>query len=112
MSPSCFATSAARCSLAVIASLAIAGSAAAQPEESGDRSVVIWTGHYDLESDAGARQMLARIHHAAVKMCGVDEDAAMAEGAVAFKRCVAELTSKAVRDLDAPRVTALANEGR
>jgi UrcA family protein len=91
------------------AGLAIAGSAAAQPDNN-DGSISIHVSYADLNlrSTDGAREMLSRIEGAATKVCGQEPEVQQLEERSLFKSCKAYAVGKAVRDLDAPMVTAMA----
>lgn len=61
----------------------------------------------NLNHPAGAAAMLGRIKAAAVRACGGAPDALDMAGRKAFRDCVTVATNDAVRQLNAPLVTAL-----
>lgn len=61
----------------------------------------------NLNHPAGAAAMLARIKHAAVRVCGGAPQAMDIRDRKNFRDCVAAATRDAVRQLNAPLVTAL-----
>jgi UrcA family protein len=87
-------------SLAATAALTIAG-----PAVSGDSMVVKLVG-INLSAETGAQVALQRIRLAARQFCGPDERRGIGEMALVMK-CRADMTEKAISQLDAARVTAL-----
>ena len=103
-------------SLVLTVSLVIAGAAAAQPNNNfGDldssRSVHVSYADLNLHTQAGARAIMARIDDAAVRACGGAPDLRMLERRALFNSCKTQTFNQAVRDLDAPLVTAMADLG-
>lgn len=92
-----------------LAALLLVGSAAAARDSAdgdGRTSTVVKYADLDLSSQAGAHQMLSRIHHAAKEVCGpqpFDEIDRHYE----FDPCVAKATKEAVARLGSPVVTAM-----
>jgi UrcA family protein len=60
----------------------------------------------DLTRQAGADVMIARIRRAAGSVCGGDKPLAWIRMAQQTRACIGETMTKAVRQLDAPLVTA------
>lgn len=85
-----------------------AGAAAAQQNDDGPRSVVVKYGDLNLDSQAGARVMLARIRSAASRACGEAVDIAMLDRFALYSHCRTASIDQAVRALNAPLVTAMA----
>ena len=86
--------------LAATAALAIASPAASE-----DAMIVKLVG-VNLDTDAGAQVALQRIRFAAREFCGPDFRKGLADQILTTK-CQAEMTEKAIRQLNATRVTAL-----
>jgi UrcA family protein len=99
------------CGGALAAALAVAGSAFAQTDDDpgAPHSVAVRYADLNLSSEAGARAMLDRITDAASRACGGDVDLRMLERRALYNRCKADTIDRAVRALDAPLVTAMAN---
>ena len=88
--------------LVAVAALA-ASSATAQAETAHMR---VRVGDLDLKTEAGAQGALERITIAARDFCAVQLEIPFTPG---YERCRRNLIALAVRQLDAPTVTALAN---
>ena len=61
----------------------------------------------NLESDAGARVALTRIHRAAVKVCGGEPEARLLERRAAYEGCVREAVDRTVASAHSARLKAL-----
>jgi UrcA family protein len=97
--------------LTLAASLALAGAAAAQPDEvDASRSVHVNYADLNLRSDEGARVMLSRIDSAAILACGGAPDLRMLDRRALFNRCKARTFDRAVSQLHSPLVTSVAGE--
>lgn len=70
-------------------------------------SIDVFFGDLNLNHTAGAASMLNRIKQAAVRVCGGTPDALDLRGQQHFRSCVTSATNDAVRQLNAPLVTAL-----
>lgn len=91
----------------------IAASSAQAGQSTGNRSEerTVEYGDLDLGSVPGARAALQRIERAAVSICGSYRHIREPRVRAKFKNCVDETTSRAVKNLNAPVVSAL-HEGR
>jgi UrcA family protein len=84
-------------------------SAASAATPSGDTiSVTISYNDLDLNTNAGAQAMLARITHAAGEICGTQPDAQQLDRVLAYKGCMTTVTDRAVAKLGSARVSAVA----
>jgi UrcA family protein len=96
---------------ATLATAGLASSAAAQT--TGDpwevRSQRVSYRDLNINDEAGARILLARVRHAAGNVCGPDEFVGLTDGRRQFARCVEEATTRAVAALNNPTVSALTN---
>jgi UrcA family protein len=92
-------------SLLAAASLSIAGAASAQSDAT---SIHVSYADLNLRSDQGARSMLERIDDAAMRVCGGQPDIRQLAERDLFQKCKNQAVDRAVRDLDAPLVTAAA----
>jgi len=70
-------------------------------------SIDVFYGDLNLDHAAGAAVMLNRIKSAAVRVCGGAPHGLDLKGQRDFRACVADATNDAVRQLNAPLVTAL-----
>lgn len=89
----------------------IATSSAQAGQSTGKRSEerTVEYGDLDLGSVPGARAALRRIERAAVSICGSYRHIREPGVRAKFKKCVDETTSRAVKNLNAPMVSALHN---
>jgi UrcA family protein len=88
----------------LMAVIAFVASTATAEAETAQMRVKI--GDLDLKTETGAQQALKRIKTAAREFCEVPLELPLTRG---FERCHRDLVAKAVSQLDAPMVTALAN---
>jgi UrcA family protein len=88
---------------AAIAAFGFASASAAATPQQGTMRVQI--GDLNTTSTAGAKVTLSRIRHAAQKFCG--EGSRDLSRQAQEKRCVKEMTGKAVAKLNSPTVTAM-----
>lgn len=70
-------------------------------------SIDVFYGDLNLNHTAGAAVMLNRIKNAAGRVCGGAPDSLDLRGQKDFRACVISATNDAVRQLNAPLVTAL-----
>ena len=101
--------------LMLTASLAIASAAAAQSNgiHSNDIDaprVNVSYADLNLRSEAGAQVMMARIEDAAERVCGGAPDTRLLDRRALFNSCKAKTFDRAVRELHAPLVTAMAGD--
>jgi UrcA family protein len=89
---------------ALTASAFLCAMSAAQAEE-GQMHVKL--ADLNLATDAGAKSALARIQVSAANFCEVTEGRETLERMYVKKHCVADMTRKGVKKLNAPMVTAL-----
>ncbi len=68
--------------------------------------IEVFYGDLNLANPAGASAMLNRIKHAAIHVCGGAPHALDLQGRKDFRVCVVDATDDAVRQLNAPLVTA------
>jgi UrcA family protein len=92
-------------SLLATAALAIAGTASAQAD---DPSIHVSYADLNLHSQQGARAILGRIEDAADQVCGGQPDMRQLTERALYQACRRQAVEHAVRDLDAPVVTAMA----
>ena len=93
--------------VAIAAGLAFVQPASAQTEDAA-ASVRVTYADLNLQTHAGARAMLARLEAAAGRVCGNEPDIRDLARATPYQRCKAAALDAAVRQLDAPLVTAMA----
>jgi UrcA family protein len=93
---------------ALAASIMLCAFQAAQAQEAQMR---VKLAGVNLATDAGARTALARIAFSAANFCEKSTGRQTLERATVTDRCVAEMTAKSVRQLNAPLVTALLESG-
>lgn len=97
--------------MAAVAALTLTGTASfAAVNDDAVRTVVRY-GDLNLANPADAKRMNARIHAAAVSVCGDEPTNVDLAGQAYWRACVAQAESNAVAQLSAPMVTA-AHEGR
>jgi UrcA family protein len=97
--------------LAAVAAISLfAGlSTASAATPSGDTvSVTISYDDLDLNTNAGARAMFARITHAAGQICGTQPGSQLIDKVQAYKGCMSSITDRAVTKLGNARVSAVA----
>ena len=97
--------------LAAVAAITLfAGvSTASAATPSGDNvSVTISYSDLDLNTNAGARAMFARITHAAGEICGAQPDSQGLDQTRAYKGCMTSVTNRAVAKLGSAKVSAFA----
>jgi UrcA family protein len=96
---------------AVLALTAAAQPVAAQPLGGGDDtvSVRIRLADLDLTGQAGAAAAFSRIKAAASEICGPAPAIVELDRVMQHRSCVQGIVGRAVSDLDAPMVTALAS---
>lgn len=87
-----------------VAIVALAAPAAASHAATAQMRVRV--GDLDLKTEAGAQRALLRIKLAARDFCAIPLEIPLTPG---YERCQRSLIAKAVKQLDAPMVTALAN---
>ena len=92
-------------SVLAAASLSLAGAACAQVEQT---SVRVSYADLNLRSEPGARAMYGRIEDAAMHVCGQQPDIHQLTERELYQKCKSQAVDRAVRDLDAPLVTAAA----
>ena len=88
----------------MIAAFALAATAATARAETAQMRVRV--GDLDLKTEAGAVEALSRIKVAARDFCAIPQEIPLTHG---YARCRRNLIALAVKQLDAPMVTALAN---
>jgi UrcA family protein len=99
--------------VALIAVMALAGAATAEPA-SADPDIVqvrVWIGDLDLHSTAGAVSALGRIEMAARSICGEAPSPVDLTGRAQHRACTEAAIDNGVTTLGAPTVTAL-RQGR
>ena len=97
--------------MAAAIAFAVAGSAAAQTDDSGaPPSVKVSYGDLNLASSAGAKAMLVRIRSAASRACGDAPDLRDLGRVAIYNRCRTDAIHRAVKELGAPLVTEAAGE--
>ena len=84
-----------------------AGAHAAAAEPAAETTVKVRVAGLDLESDAGARIALARIHRAAGKVCGGEPETRLLDRRAAYDGCVREAVDRTVASAHSSRLTAL-----
>jgi UrcA family protein len=72
-------------------------------------SVTISYDDLDLNTNAGARAMFARITHAARQICGDQPDPQQLDRMAAYGVCMSSTTSRALSKLGSARVSAVAS---
>ncbi|HEX4387840.1 MAG TPA: UrcA family protein [Steroidobacteraceae bacterium] len=92
-------------SVALVAVLALLGSAQALADPEGTRSVKVGYGDLDLSTQAGAATLYQRIRGAAHQVCGSD-GRSLADYAIS-RSCFNNAVSTAVATVNNPRLTAL-----
>lgn len=99
--------------IAVFATLAVAGMASsASAQTMGDpwavRSQRVSYRDLNINEEAGARILLARVRKAAGNVCGPNEFDGLTDGRQQYFRCVEAATTRAIAGLNNPMVSALA----
>jgi UrcA family protein len=99
----------------VLGALCLAASAVAHPAaaQSVDEpiSVTVTYADLDISHQAGAAALLQRLQAASVKACGGAPDVRVLGQVAAFDKCRREAVSRAVDQIHAPLLTALAQKG-
>jgi UrcA family protein len=95
--------------VAALSLLAGASTASAATPSADTVSVTISYGDLDLNTNAGAHAMFARITHAAGEICGSQPDAQQLEKVLAYKGCMTTVTDRALTKLGSARVSAVAS---
>ncbi len=95
--------------IAAFAAMAVSASAIAAPSSTDPDtvSVKISLSGIDLQSPAGARVALVRIHQAARHICGDEPDGRDMQSRALFQVCEKSTADRAVKSLASPLVTAL-----
>lgn len=93
--------------LLVLASSAFIADAHANDSLRTTTQIDVFYGDLNLDHPAGAEKMMNRINRAAVRACGGTPDSRDLRERQAFRQCVTTATTSAVRQLNAPLVTAL-----
>ena len=94
--------------LAAVSLFAGVSTASAATPSTDTVSVTVSYKGLDLNSDAGARIMLARISHAAGEICGSQPDTRLLDQTQAYKSCMTSVTNHAVDKLGSAKVSAFA----
>jgi UrcA family protein len=96
--------------LAAIAAISlfagVSTASAATPAET--VSVTISYSDLDLNTNAGAHAMFARITHAAGEICGAQPDSQLLDAVKSYKSCMSTVTERALARLGSARVSAVA----
>jgi UrcA family protein len=94
--------------LAAVAALgfSVAAHAATSPVSDDAVSVKVSVAGVDLNTRAGAKVVLQRIHAAAREICGDEPDGRQLADTVRYRDCMTSTINKAVLSLGAPTVTA------
>ena len=93
------------------AALTLAGAASAQAvDPSAQPSISIRYSDLDLKSEDGAKAMAARIQTAADAVCGQRPDPMLLDRRAAFDTCHKATVERALDQLHAPLVTAMAGQ--
>lgn len=93
--------------IALLASSAFIAAAQANDSFRTTTNIDVFYGDLNLDHPAGAEKMMHRINRAAVRACGGTPDSRDLRERHAFRQCVTTATANAVRQLNAPLVTAL-----
>ncbi len=96
--------------VAAVAFATVASSSAALAAEP-PTEVRVSTRDLNLQTPAGAQTLMHRIYSAATLVCGGGPLTLEIADYQSFRRCRADAVARAVRDADAPMVTALAYHG-
>ncbi len=94
---------------AILAASFGARAASAQSDD-GPRSVAVRYADLDLRNQDGAREMVDRIGDAAARACGEDPEGRLLDRQALYNHCKREAVARAVNQLDAPVVTAMAGQ--